>query len=256
MKFNLSSKEFLFLCFAVGAKQVYGIEDSFAKLSADDMQSEIRKVHSSLEKKEYIDTDFDGNTTFNNELLDFIKICANPKKLVMMNTFKSGALRSVNYYFDIDFSLKVIKQGDNYILSDFAKSSFSDELLSQLKLKSSSGFSDNLETVLLIKDLLKAKEALKSGDTREALSLLDAKLNEDVLKAVISALLENENVYSLAVIDFDSSKNNFESIVIIDTDSGALAAKPCIVGLENGVRIISCECDEIKTYIDRLNKKI
>ena len=65
MEFNLSAKEFLFVSFAAGAKLVYGIENEFSKINPEEISSEIRKVHSSLEKKNYVESDFDGNSSIN-----------------------------------------------------------------------------------------------------------------------------------------------------------------------------------------------
>ena len=158
-------------------------------------------------------------------------------------------IKSVNFYFDGDFAVKAVKNGENYILEQFDKKLFADELFSNMSLKNGNEFSDFSETVMLQKELCRIKKDLQPFEKSDAVDKLNIKLGETIASQIVSALEEKENFYSVAVIDTESSASNFNSIMVIDTNMGALLLKPCVVGLENAVTITACTRNEIKMLV-------
>lgn len=253
--FTLSGKEFLFLCFAAGATQVYGVENAFSDINANDMSSEIRRVHNSLEKKNYIESDFDGNSVINQKLLDTVRVCANYSTLVMLNSSRKGSFITANYYWGTDTLIKAYKEKDDYILSSLPKELFTKDLLSNISFRTCSEFEEDYEIMFKQNDLEQIKQNLQSGKREEAISQINEKANANLTEVLISALEANEDFYSIAAID-NKGMESIDTIMIIDTDKGALILQPQIVDLENAVKIVSCTHNELNSLINRFIEKI
>lgn len=256
MVFNLSDKEFLFLCFAAGATQVHGIEDAFKNVNTDDMSSEIRKVHNSLEGKNYIESDFDGNSVINQTLLDYIRICVSCEKQVMFNSSKADCFESVNYYIDSDFSVMAKKVEDEYVISRMIKDDLLKDFISNISFKSKNEFKTSYEITFKQNELEQLKKDLKLGQKDATISQLKTKVKDEFLDVIVSALEEKEDFYAMAIIDNDSGDSVLETIMVIDTDKGAMIVQPQIVELDNAVKIIACKHCEVTSLINRFAEKI
>ena len=49
--FKITAKEFLLLCTATDADEVYGVDDAYENLTEDNVEKEARNAQKSLEKK-------------------------------------------------------------------------------------------------------------------------------------------------------------------------------------------------------------
>ena len=83
--YNLNGKEFLLLCFKQGALSIHGMEDAYRGMSEQKKAVEMEKAWQSLERKGYIESDFDGNSTVDEKLLGLIQTCVNAKKMFLAN---------------------------------------------------------------------------------------------------------------------------------------------------------------------------
>lgn len=255
MVFNLSEKEFLFLCFAAGATKVIGIEDAFKNINTDDMSSEIRKVHNSLEGKNYIESDFDGNSLINKILLDYIRVCVSCEKIAMFNSSKENCFETINYYVDNEFCIKAKKEDGFYTLSKISIDELQDDYMSNISFRNANKFNTNYEIIFKQKELEQIKCDLRTEKKEKTLSQLKTRIKDEFLEVIVSALEEKEDFYALAIIN-NMGENLLETIMIIDAEKGALIVQPQIVDLENAVRFITCNQDEISSLINRFVKKI
>lgn len=49
--FKITAKEFLLLCTATDADEVYGVDDAYENLTEDNVEKEVRNAQKSLEEK-------------------------------------------------------------------------------------------------------------------------------------------------------------------------------------------------------------
>lgn len=75
-QYNLTAKEFIYLCLNAGARRVYGIEDEFKKVRKENLMTEFSKVQKELVQKRYMRMDFDGNVIIKKKMLEEIEICS------------------------------------------------------------------------------------------------------------------------------------------------------------------------------------
>ena len=74
--FKITAKEFLLLCTATDTDEVYGVDDAYENLTEDNVEKEVRNAQKSLEEKNYIQSDFDGNSEIRDDLMELISCCS------------------------------------------------------------------------------------------------------------------------------------------------------------------------------------
>lgn len=255
MGFSLSTKEFIFLCFAAGAKRVYGIEDAFKNGKTSEIFSEIRKVHRSLEEKNYVESDFDGNSAVSKKILKTIQCCANCSSAVLFNASANKDVKAINYYLNKNGAAKLQKTSGHYILSDFDKNGIVSDVLKNLSILSNAQFVEDFEVVILQKELEEIKNDLLSGNKDVARSKLADRVTDSVLSVLLSALEEKENFCALTVIKAAGS-GEAECKMIIDSEHGILVVQPYVMNLRRAVKISTGSLNDVINALKQMLEQI
>ena len=251
MGFKLSAKEFLFLCFAAGAKQVYGVEDAFGDDKISDISSEIRRIHRALEGKKLVLSDFDGNSSINKQLLKTVRCFADCSVAVLFTASANHTFRKINYYFKGNSVVKAQKETDGYTVSDFDGKEFVSDLVRNMSLRAEGEFENECELIFPQKELEQLKKEVMEGNRETARSIISGRASDAVLDVLISALGEKEDFYSVSVIHTDNSDET-GSVMIIDSQQGALLIQPFTMGLRTAIMVKACSRNSIQAAVKRL----
>jgi len=149
-QYAMSAEEYAFLCFASGAKTIYGIKQFHAN-------PEPEQIAKNLSKKRYIKRDFDGNTVISKELSEMISVCVNCERLFILN------LSSV-YYCKENRIVKLFETTDGYELYQIDSRQMWAEILGALPTCEKLHAKDLTDIVLTKKELETFKESLGKTD--------------------------------------------------------------------------------------------
>lgn len=241
-KFNLSPKEFMFLCIAMGAEEVYGIEDVYSDMSEDDVLTEVQHVQQSLEKKGYVSSDFDGNIDISDELIEIVGICAGTEKFISFNNQnKNGEQSILVFYFEDDTVVRSERTNDDYELSytdidsaieEVEKLAMPNADIAMLKFDK-----ENIPQI----EMEKARNLILEDNIEEAKDILNKCLTADVANILIEALKHKVQFYSVTVLNFfaGEDRDGFKCFMYLNTDKGLISIRQVVVDLNNEVELES-----------------
>ena len=115
--FKITAKEFLLLCTATDADEVYGVDDAYENLTEDNVEKEVRNAQKSLEEKNYIQSDFDGNSEIRDDLMELISCCVECNNVISVDHAQGNkGQTNVVYYIQDEKVVKSEKKDDIYII--------------------------------------------------------------------------------------------------------------------------------------------
>ena len=115
--FKITAKEFLLLCTATDADEVYGVDDAYENLTEDNVEKEVRNAQKSLEEKNYIQSDFDGNSEIRDDLMELISCCVECNNVISVDHAQGNkGQTNVVYYIQDEKVVNSEKKDDIYII--------------------------------------------------------------------------------------------------------------------------------------------
>jgi len=88
---TLTTNELVLIAAMVGNSTLLGVDDPFSGMLDDEIKIQLEKGHGSLEKRGYVDADFDGNTVLNSEVVSIVRGCANCDTYISADSVMCGA---------------------------------------------------------------------------------------------------------------------------------------------------------------------
>lgn len=225
-QYNLTAKEFIFLCLNAGAKKVYGIENEFKKVRKADLSTAFSDIQKELVQKHYMRMDFDGNVTMKKKLLDEIEICALCDRVVLFSSSGDTGNIKRNYYFKGDKVVSLVWKDGNYLMECVDK----DDILSAI-----------------------TKEISKSERTNTKENVSFSVKQREVSNVFKEKDIRKYRCYSLVQVKKDEEKR-VNNLLFVETNKGMLSVKSKIVGLDNVMDIENCSSIEMKTVISKMLK--
>lgn len=244
----LSPKEFLYLCWQEGAKEVYGIIDAYKDFNTDDVSGEIRSIQGSLENKGYIESDFDGNSSIRSEVIEYVDVCAMCQKLITFdNQKKSGEQINTVYYFSNEKTVRSTRINGDYHLSYVDPQGIKDEIIGNIDLVPVNNASPFNKLSIQKRVIDKVRKAYLKADRDFATSELKKYFADDaVVNVILNGFKKKENGYSLTAMDLISEEDNIKNLLFINSDVANIAMRP---GVEDLRTVIEYECvDEAYIY--------
>lgn len=255
--FVLSPKEFLLLCAGLGVTEIYGIEDGYKDVNLSDISNEITKVQQSLEAKGYIESDFDGNSSVNPNLIDVVIDCATCSKIVALDyQLKSGEKANIVYYFAKSRIVKSEKIYGSYVLADANTSSVSDEIRKEIQLSTIEEPLKFNKVHIPQKELDKIKKMVVSDDKKTATMAMQKYFDSKVTDIIIRGFENKENFYSIVVVDFESDVDAMKNIMFINSDFANIKLQPTVIDLITEIEFEPIENDAIYQLIDESIKTV
>ena len=223
--FNLSSKELMFLCAGMGAKEIYGVEDAYAGSEAHNISDEMVMIHNSLEKKGYIESDFDGNSGLRADLAEVIGMCAMCDKFIAADCQRAGsAAVNTAFYIMKDRAVKSCKTNEGYILQKADINTITDYVRDLISFEIADDIADFENVHMSLKELGEIKATADAGDDVKARERLDSHFDKTISHIILSALKHNTDFCSIAAADFNNK--SARSIMLINSSSGLIRVEP------------------------------
>lgn len=141
--YSLCAEEFTFLCFASGAKKVYGLEKA-------DAASEPEQIQKALIKKRYMKSDFDGNLTVRSELSELINVCVNCEKQLILNA-------STMFYCRQEEVVRLAKNQETYELDAVKAEDMWTEILCAIPKECEAVQTEHMDAILSKRELREFK---------------------------------------------------------------------------------------------------
>lgn len=247
----LTSKEFLFLCAGMGVTEVYGIVDGYKDVNLSDISTEIRLVQQSLEKKGYIESDFDGNSSVRSEVIAFVASCATCQKLIAFDyQLKSGEKTNRVYYFTSDVVVKSDRHNDEYHLSYISKDIISNEIKKDVKLKEIALPQKFNKVHIPQRELDKIKEMVLADDRKTAIIAMKKYFDTNFTNVILDGFEKKENFYAIVAVDFTSDEDNIKNIMFINSDIANIKLEPIVVDLKTEIEFEEIDEETIFKLID------
>ncbi len=223
-QYQLTIKEFIYLCIRVGSGKIYGIKDEFKTVQRENLSAEFSAVQKTLMQKKYLRMDFDGNVTIKKNILDLINICVACERAVLFTV--SGDDKSVkrNFYFQKDKVLSVTCENGVCLLEQV-----SGECVKSI-----------LET-----ELIKTK-----NNSYDEESIISAK-HRDIPKLMKENNIRKYRCYSIVVVD-KAQKTKVKNLLLMETNKGLLSVDDRIEGLNNVMDIRNCSLAKAKIVLRKL----
>lgn len=255
-KYILTAKEFLYLCASVDVYEIYGVENAFKGMNAAQIEQQIPVIQQSLENKGYIESDFDGNSYVNQNLLELVEKCATCQKMITVDKRKTGEeTKAVVFYAKDGEIIKSDRIDDGYEVSLVKKSEVLDFVSDILSKVNSENNYDFEKFSIPNKILTKAKTKASSGYYEDAEKAVKEIVSDKKLaKAIIDGITEKCGFYSVVTTDFTVKEDFVKNTSFIDTNCGLITVTPTVNGIVSEVEFESACAEKIKeTVIDNLS---
>lgn len=222
-KLCLTSKEILYIASVSGADEFIGIPDGFYGMDEAEIATEISEIKASLIEKSYAEMDFDGNFAIKNEIVKLVNECANFKRYIAFEKASKGKSKTIRFYFGENDVYFVKDEEKSFAIDIISKIKIKKELLEFIEWQKDNELSN--DKVILEPALLNKVKSMNEFDNPEnELKMMGC----DNLKAKIiySGLNGSSEYYSLIDIDNTKETNQFNSLMFINSEDGAVELIP------------------------------
>ena len=89
-KIIVTPQELMYLAVKVGADEFFGIADPFMGMTFEEMRASLEDAKLSLDKKGYVQMNFDGDIQVDGEVEKLVKICAFCNGCISVDRFRDG----------------------------------------------------------------------------------------------------------------------------------------------------------------------
>ncbi len=255
----LGTKELVFLAALSGAKEIIGIEDDTYLLGKDLLKAEWEKSKDKLEKQKYIDIEIDGTITIDENLMELIKVCCNPKAYIRYyGSHLNGKMHNKNWYIGQNLIGELEREmhmKNTYVLTPLVNS---EQLISNIKQCYSfqKDYEDSDISFTIPKTKLeKLMESINKDEKQQAVDILKEYMKEEHIENLIKAIKERKIFKSLLVMDFaDKDTNKFTTYVIYADDNHMWEIEMTVLESNFTATIKSCHCGNVSKNIERLIK--
>ena len=167
--FKITAKEFLLLCTATDADEVYGVDDAYENLTEDNVEKEVRNAQKSLEEKNYIQSDFDGNSEIRDDLMELISCCVECNNVISVDHAQGNkGQTNVVYYIQDEKVVKSEKKDDIYIIGWLKKEMLYSDIKGLVKILPMERNNNIDKFHIPQNEVERAKESLAKKDKKAA----------------------------------------------------------------------------------------
>ena len=212
----LSINELLFLASEAGAPEFFGVGDPFFYMSVEQIRSTFENAAAYLDKKGYVEMDFEGNIRISEEVLALIRPCAFCSAYL---TIENGSSKEREiYYFAEDILVKLWKCEDGWHL----KRANREEELTNLCNRYDSDVYNIMTPKMKVssKQLKKLKKAVINQEDEEQKQILESLESDEMRTVLLDIVSEEAEITSVIRSDFVSE--TVCSLLYINTEHGAI----------------------------------
>jgi len=238
LRIELNIREILYLSALAGAAEFMGIPDGFYGMDELEIQQEIMKIQSDLEKQGYAQTDFDGNFKPDTEVMKVIRVCALCEKYIFVDNISAGSNPvKLLFYFCGGEIIKVKEMSDKYELSPADPEDINHSILEHLNWVSQAEGTAGDRVIIPQNLLAQVKASTENEFSGEASleELYKAGCSNTLAKIIYSGLSGASNYYSVIIVDFNSEENDVLSIMAVNSKNGSLELIPAAIDEEEAV---------------------
>ena len=251
-KIILSAREILYLSALAGASELMGIPDGFYGMDDLEIKQEILKLQTELEKKGWVQTDFNGNFEVDSGIMQAINTCAFCAKYISVETVgaKSAGVKALFYYLD-DKTVKIEETDSRYELTPVKPADVGKSIFDRINWAdhSEERIGDNIIVTQSI--LSQVKDSAENDFTEDAgvEELRKAGCTGSQARIIYSGLNGTSNYISVVIVDFNSEENDVLSIMAINSKAGSLALIPVEADEREAVEFRSINYDAFKSML-------
>ena len=246
-KIELNAREIIFLSALAEATELIGIPDGFYGMDELEIQQEVTKIQSELEKKGYAQADFDGNFNPDVEVMQVIQVCVMCEKLISFEKVSTAGNTKILFYLYDNRVIKVEAIADEFELTSINPADINPYMLEQIDWITREEHDIGQKVVIPHSLLQQIKDSI--GNEFEPKKFTEELYKEGCspiqAEIIYCGLSETSNYYSIIMIDFDS---DVVSIMVINSNYGSLELKP-VDTEEEGVEFQKIDYE---TFIEKL----
>lgn len=250
-KFKLTAKEFLLLCTATEADEVYGVDDAYGNINEENIEKELRKVQTTLEEKQYIQSDFDGNSEIRDDLLELINCCVECDHAISIDHSQANRV----YYIWDDKVVKSEKKNDIYTLEWTKKESLYSDIKNLINILPPNVDTHIEKFHMPQKELKLAKESLAKKDRQASVERFK-KYCDNATAEIMADAIDNNDFYSVTEVDFDDRLDSVQNLMVFVTDKTLIKMTPIIIDLIDEIEFCSTSTAEINELLDSYIERV
>lgn len=243
---RLSAKELMCLAAAMGNTEIFGIPDGFRGVSDKALDAEIMLVQQSLERKDVLQMDFDGNVSFNRKYLLLLETMLGCDRFLGVDKQLRSEQTSFLFYGFEDRIVEAILDNGEYTLNELSAADFSKRIMSLVVWNEHKDCSSDKAYIVPQKKLSEIKQLAIQDNSEKAFSaLVESGCGADMAKLLSDAFALKTNFYSFAFADITAKHNAVKSVMFIDDPCGIVNILPIIVNDVNHVELTAVSQEQM-----------
>lgn len=252
--FKITAKEFLLLCTATDADEVYGVDDAYENLTEDNVEKEVRNAQKSLEEKNYIQSDFDGNSEIRDDLMELISCCVECNNVISVDHAQGNkGQTNVVYYIQDEKVVKSEKKDDIYIIGWLKKEMLYSDIKGLVKILPMERNNNIDKFHIPQNEVERAKESLAKKDKKAAVECFKQHCNTTTAELVANALDIND-FYSITEVEFKDKLDSVHNMMVFVTDTSLIKITPTVIDLIDETEFDNTTIAEINDTLDNYVK--
>lgn len=236
MKLSFNAKELLCIAAALGISEVVGIPDGFRDVSPRKMKKEVDAVRESLEAKNVIVSDFDGNSSLNPAYMPIWETVFQCERFIALDAqlLRNGQ-KGILFYVSGSQVVEAVLENGCYSVRMLSPEEGYQAIVSSADWEENPLVSAFAEGQIRQRLLQKIKNSWSAKSACE--SLKKEGICEEVAQLLSKAFSFQTNFYSYAFVDM-SAGGKLKSLMYIDDAQGALALVNTVEGDEDYVQLL------------------
>jgi hypothetical protein len=251
LSYNLNVKELLLLCSQQGSSMVNGIDDVYGRMSNDKKNAEMELAWFSLEKKGYIESDFDGNSVVDEKLLHLINTCTQARQLILVSIKeRKSDCSKLNYYILNDHMVEIKIQAEECSMRAVLKPEMLENIKSFLPtIQEITGFEGGQ---ISQKRLRAIKAMVQQGQRVAAKKYLLQDVSEEAADLILNVFKQNGSIYSIVAVNHAANENTVQSLQYITGKNGCMKLVSKMEKLESEIEFVPLKDKEVVHFIENV----
>lgn len=244
---ELTGKELIVIAASLGAPVFQGVPNPFLGLNKSDIYSEMPKIQSDLEKKQYISIGFEKSFSIKKEVQEIVALCIFCKKYITIDAVQNGSIMPKKVFYLGDEKSVLLKEVDTqYVLQILS----SEELTESLFREELKGFvtSECRDENIISRTALKEITDLDEATIKEKWMSIGISL--DMADSLYRGFLKELDYCSLIAVDLIEKKS--KCFICFFSEKGGLQLMPFYENLEDEWKICWINEERARTVLKEM----
>lgn len=201
-EYVLTADEVLYLAASKGADSFYGVRDNLTGLSEQDLRVKVLEMEDSLNRKGYMQSDFDGNSFVDEELGKMIGGCGDCDGMVCFEWEILGEPQEGCLYFIKDKHIyEMMPRQEKYVFREISWEALTEAVQKGIRWKEVNEGEENRFSIKQ-KELEKAAKLAGRGAEDKAKELMaEAGAGEETADTIVAGMQNKADFYSVFFVN-------------------------------------------------------